>query len=1035
MSSRVWRWYLVLGLLGTAGYAAVPAGLFKDSFYYELFASAAVVGILVGVWRNSPEHRLPWVLFAGSQALFLAGDITFTVYERVLGISPFPSVADGMYLAGYPLLALGLLLVVRRRMPSYDWASLLDAAIVTIALGVLSWAFLMAPYFEDPSLSLGGVLISVAYPLADILLLAVAVRLLFSAGTRSTPLLLIGLSLVALLASDTVYAAFNVSSGYESGGFVDLGWMLAYVLFGTAALHPHMARIGDHASEVQRRFPFWRLALLTGALAAGSIGLLVQDLRGMSIDVFVFSVVGLGLSVLVFTRLGGVIRRHERSIARERVLREAGSALVEASGREAIWWAGTRAALSLMDDGWGARAVLAVGPAERLSVVAAAGEDVEELAGRTLPALPEATRAALASCGLVEAPPAVRAEIGADGSGEVVLSPLFVRDELHGILGLYCDHSPSRELRDGFQALASQIALALESAALTEDLLFRKSEERFRSLVQNSLDVIMVLDPDTTIRYLTPSIELALGHDPNDLVGQKLDAILHPEDLPRTLTFLAEASSSLERQPTREFRLRRRDGSYRCVEIVAGNLLHEPSIGGIVLTARDVTERKGLEQQLRRRAFQDSLTGLPNRELFVDRLQHALARRRRFPVGVLYVDLDDFKSVNDSLGHSTGDAVLVETAARLCSAVRAGDTVARLGGDEFVILLDEIAEPRDATMLAGRILRQLATPFVVDGREIVCTVSVGIAITQDGEREADGIVHAADLAMYEAKCGGKGRFSVYKPGMRRAVMKWLELKSELRRAIERQQLVVHYQPIMALQQGTMVGVEALVRWNHPERGLVPPSEFISAAEETGMIEPLGRWVLEEACRQTRAWQGRHPSDTPLWVSVNISPRQLAGSGPVDGVSRALAVSGLDPASLVVELTESVIAGDVDQLVAQLEALKALGVRIAIDDFGTGYSALAHLRRLPLDIVKIDKQLVGDLVDGTEQADLVGTIVRLGRMLDLDVIAEGIEQREQVERLTELRCALGQGFHYSRPLTSDGIEVLLARDDHVDAAVA
>jgi EAL domain-containing protein (putative c-di-GMP-specific phosphodiesterase class I) len=329
----------------------------------------------------------------------------------------------------------------------------------------------------------------------------------------------------------------------------------------------------------------------------------------------------------------------------------------------------------------------------------------------------------------------------------------------------------------------------------------------------------------------------------------------------------------------------------------------------------------------------------------------------------------------------------------------------------------------------------VATPFVVDGKEIVCTVSVGIAITRDGEREADGIVHAADLAMHEAKRGGKGRFSVYKPGMRRAVMKRLELKSELRRAIERQQLVVHYQPIMALQQGTMVGVEALVRWNHPERGLVPPSEFISAAEETGMIEPLGRWVLEEACQQTRAWQRRHPSGTPLWVSVNISPRQLAGSGSVDGVSRALAVSRLDPASLVVELTESVIAGDVDQLVAQFEALKALGVRIAIDDFGTGYSALASLRRLPLDIVKIDKQLVDDLVDGTEQADLVGTIVRLGRMLDLDVIAGGIENREQVERLTELRCALGQGSHYSPPLTSEGIEVLLARGDHVDAAVA
>jgi diguanylate cyclase (GGDEF)-like protein len=413
-------------------------------------------------------------------------------------------------------------------------------------------------------------------------------------------------------------------------------------------------------------------------------------------------------------------------------------------------------------------------------------------------------------------------------------------------------------------------------------------------------------------------------------------------------------------------------------------------------------------------ALHDSLTGLPNRVLFHDRLDHASARAERSGgrLAVLFCDLDRFKTVNDSLGHQAGDDLLVEVARRLSSCLRGGDTAARLGGDEFAILLEELEGPEVAVAVADRVLEALAEPVRIRSREVFARASIGIAHSGPGVGD---LLRSADAAMYRAKADGRGRHAVFEPAMRQAAVDKLDLETDLQRAVERGELEVHYQPIIALGDGELVGFEALVRWRHPEKGLIPPASFIPLAEETGLIDPIGRHVLHEACRQAAAWRAAHPAAGLATMSVNLSVRHLDQAGLVDDVAIALAKAKLPPSCLLLEITETMLMGDTDQVVARLDALKSLGVRLAIDDFGTGYSSLRYLRRFPLDVLKMAKPFVDGLAAGSRDDALAGAIVDLGANLGLDVIAEGIEVVEQADRLGALGCGFGQGFHFARPL--------------------
>ena len=423
-------------------------------------------------------------------------------------------------------------------------------------------------------------------------------------------------------------------------------------------------------------------------------------------------------------------------------------------------------------------------------------------------------------------------------------------------------------------------------------------------------------------------------------------------------------------------------------------------------------------------ALHDSLTRLANRTLFRDRVDHALARvqRRAVRLAVLFVDLDGFKNVNDTLGHAAGDEALVAMAGRVNGCIRASDTAARLGGDEFAVLLEDIHSEGEAVQVAERLLEAVLAPLHIRGKELAVGASIGIAVNVPGE-SIDDLMRHADVAMYSAKAAGRGRYATFESGMDIAVIEGLQLDEDLFRAVGGDELVLHYQPLIALDTGSLAGVEALVRWNHPERGLLWPDAFIAAAEANGAIVPIGAWVLAEACRQGQVWRQRFP-DRRFTMSVNLSPRQLFQHDIVETVAAALRDSGLPAESLVLELTEGVMTHDFVGTSRHLVELKALGVQLAIDDFGTGYSSMSALRQLPFDILKIDKLFVDGITGATSESAFAHAILKLARVLELETVAEGVEQRDQAEQLRDLECDLGQGYHFAKPLTVDGIDAIL-----------
>jgi len=549
--------------------------------------------------------------------------------------------------------------------------------------------------------------------------------------------------------------------------------------------------------------------------------------------------------------------------------------------------------------------------------------------------------------------------------------------------------------------------------------------ERFQSLVQHSSDVITVVDAVGRIRYQSPSVTPVFGYDAEDLVGTDLNTLVHPDDVRDVQRTLLQTAKGIGSELV-ECRVRHADGGWRHVESAVSARLDDPSVGGMILNTRDITERKELEDQLAHQAFHDSLTGLANRALFRNRVEHALARmrRQRRPIAVLLLDLDGFKTVNDSLGHAFGDAFLSAVAERLKGLLRPSDTPCRLGGDEFAVLVEDLAEAVDATIVAERILDALRLPFVVDGKEVVTSASVGVTIAETGARDADDLLRNADVAMYTAKSRGRNRCELFKPSMHQAMLDRLDLEADLRRAVDRSEFVLHYQPTVALATGRISGMEALVRWVSPSRGLVPPGMFIPVAEDTGLIVPLGAWVLEEACRQAVAWQQEFGPDAPQTMSINLSARQLQDDGLVDEVALVLTRTGINPANVVLEITESAIMADAEVMTARLHELKALGVRLAIDDFGTGYSSMSYLCSFPIDILKIDRSFVHGVRDEPQKMGIVRTIVELGHILELQTVAEGIELAEELEELRHLQCDLGQGYWFARPMSVEAAVQLL-----------
>jgi diguanylate cyclase (GGDEF)-like protein/PAS domain S-box-containing protein len=557
-------------------------------------------------------------------------------------------------------------------------------------------------------------------------------------------------------------------------------------------------------------------------------------------------------------------------------------------------------------------------------------------------------------------------------------------------------------------ALARQVTVVRQNTRLLSERAARESEARFGALVRHSSDVIMVVEADRTIRYVSPAASRVLGYEPDVLIGTDVLALIHPEERLGAAAFLEQAARRSGVTTPVEWRLKRPSGDWLQAETIGTSLFDEPSVRGLVLNTREVSERKLLEDQLTHQAFHDPLTGLANRALFRDRVGHALslARRQNRAVAVMFLDLDDFKKVNDSLGHAVGDDLLAAVARRLMTCVRQSDTVARLGGDEFAILVEDAGPEGERAKVADRITSEMLRPFDVRGREIVMGASIGIAAASDADT-ADDLLRNADLAMYIAKSGGKGRHAVFEPRMHAGIVARLELENDMRRAVERGEFKLVYQPIVELESGEIIGAEALVRWNHPQRGLLPPSEFIPVAEETGLIVPLGAFVLEEACRQGARWR-QNGHGWLRTLTVNISGRQLQGrTGESDLVAivlAAIADAGIDPSVLTLEITESVLMQQ--GTLASLQRLRTLGVKLALDDFGTGYSSLSYLERFPLDLLKV-------------------AIVAMGHSMHLCTVAEGIEREGQRQTLAEMGCDLGQGNLFGAAMSADELDALVA----------
>ena len=577
-----------------------------------------------------------------------------------------------------------------------------------------------------------------------------------------------------------------------------------------------------------------------------------------------------------------------------------------------------------------------------------------------------------------------------------------------------------------------------------------KREELFRIVAENAADMIALVDVKGRRLYNSPAYEKVLGYTPEELAKTPVFEQIHPDDRFKILEASREARETGVGRKL-QYRMKHKNGTWRVLESTATTIKNrEGEVEKLVIVNRDITERKRAEEQLEHNSFHDSLTGLPNRRLFLDRLQHSFVRAQRNPnyqYAILFLDVDGFKELNQSLGPSLGDQIIVEIGHRLSGGLRNDDTIARpqghlpipdavlsrLGGDEFTFLLEGIKEPSDALRVAQRIQSVLAAPLAIEGHKLAVSVSIGIAMSATAHEKPEDLLQDADVAMRRAKALGGARCEVFDEGMHTRAVNRLKLEGELRAAIEQNQFRLYYQPIMRLETREITGFEALVRWQHPEQGLISPFKFLEVAENVGLILAIGKWVLREACRQMKIWQVKHRVLGPLSMTVNLSAKQFANTHLVEDVRTAIQESGIEPSGLHLEIAECDAMADLKQTSEIFAQLKQLGVRISIGDFGSGHSSLSWLRRLPIDVLKIDRALVGSMPTDNCSRDIVQLILGVAGELRFKAIAQGIETAVHYERLKRMGCELGQGYYFSQPLDTERAEQLLAQSFRGGAA--
>jgi diguanylate cyclase (GGDEF)-like protein/PAS domain S-box-containing protein len=995
---------------------------------WGVLALSGVTAIVAGVVLNRPASRAPWLLLAAANLCFAAGQQSFLVLTEIRHqVIAFPSFVDLFYLASYPLYAIGLLIFIRRRSAGHDRRSLLDALTLTVGLALLSWVFLILPYINNATLSWQQKAVAIAYPLGDVLVLAMLARLLAPGTWRSRSLQLLTAGSLGLLASDVAFGATQLYGSWHVGTPADFGWAVFYAAWGAAALHPSMTELTRPAARQRAPSSVIRLTLIMLASLIAPAVLLTEALEHRVQDAGVIAVCSALLYVLVLSRLADVATALRRTLARARILRVAGADLAAAATVEQAATAVRAGVASLMENRQRGPIVVAVREGGALRVVGAPPGQ-PHVATELPAAQAESWLSELTGPGS-----RLMASPGGD-QRSVLLCPLYLQDRpagdpLIGVLAVSGAGRDLAELAGTFEVLARQAALVVERVELSREVIRRNSEAYFRTLVHDTSDVILIVDDSGRVRYATPSARGIFGEVPVD--GEYLWDLVRPDERAEIARALAEMRSGRSGDSEdsgdvdEDWRITARDGSYVEVEVRCSDLRHEPTVGGLVLTLRDVTEQRQLERELKYRAFHDSLTGLPNRMLFQERVVRAMARARRTGavVGVLFIDLDDFKVINDSMGHSFGDELLVAAGMRLSALTTGRGAAARLGGDEFGLLIEDAADGAAVENLAEAIVLAFQEPFTLAIGSAIATATVGVATSEDATSTGDLVRHA-DLALYAAKASGKRQWRLYQPVLSAGMMRRRDLQAALDSAVAESAFTLVYQPIVELSTGMVAGFEALLRWPHADWGMVQPDQFIALAEETGHIVPLGAWVLRQATADLARWLQQARDQPQVYVSVNVAARQLRDPGFVRGVRRRLGESGVAPSSLVLELTESGLLRPDQRLRGDLGQLKGMGVRLAIDDFGTGYSSLSYLRELPIDLLKIDKSFVDGIAVSTQRLALVEVIVRIAKTLELTVIAEGIESEVQRDMLVSMGCRYGQGYLLAAPMPADEAEALL-----------
>jgi len=1142
-----WRRVLVaeLILIGLAAVAGAP--------YRPIARVIVSIGLLVlgGLHLRGRPSRATWpwrlMLIGGVVAVLSA--VVRLIHGAVVDVAyPYPSPADLLAYAFYLLLIAGGVAFVRARTIERHRSDLVDSLVVAATAALLLYAFVLSDYLVDASIPMFDRLGNLVYSFMTIAIIGVTARVSFGPGMRNGSYYLFAAAAFSIVFNDILLLLDTVGRP----GALEVASVVAPLAFAIATaslLHPGSLSLADRAGYREQELSTARVALLLGAVVTGPALMLIERLRSdpqhLAVILSLWIVVAFGV---LFRMVLFVVDR-ETMAKQERSLRYLATNLTSLQSPDEMITASLQAGLALVDSAGRARVALYEDRGNGVwKVIAAGGEQSDAVLGLQLDG--EATEPLHAA---VMGGEPITSELTqplehevvpelADPGSFVVVASVANRRRQAMCITVTSKKLIRRHQVTAVSSLAGQLSLALNGVEVVEEMHQRRSNRRFRALVENSSDVVLVLDDARAITFASPTVRRLIGRSEDQVLGMPLlELVDQPDqvhirrimaapttsqgtqratevrllhgsgelrwfeveardlsdedevqglvitardisDRKRTETQLLRSearfrlmvqnssdvvaivddksrftyvSPSIERMlgftsaellgrtvyellsvteaerlravsreqldgTSLELRIQGADGKVHAVEVGVTDMRKQPEVDGIVLNIRDVTERKTLEDDLRHQALHDDLTGLANRVLFSERVRDAISSRGQ-PVelvAVLFVDLDDFKLINDSLGHVVGDQVLVSIADRIQQCLRLSDVAARLGGDEFAVLLTGVYGESEIVEVADRIREAVGQPLKLAGNEFRMTASIGVAFDADATRTEEDLLRSADLAMYQAKQDGKNRYEVFEDYMEISAFEELELKSALARAIENDEFVLHYQPIVDMATSQIQGVEALVRWEDPTRGLVSPASFIPAAEETGLIGPIGMWVARQAATDLASWR---EMGFDLYCSINVSGRQMTESSFASEFIDAVAASGVAMGAIVVELTESVLA--TEGVSEVFDAFHDVGFRIALDDFGTGYSAFQYLQTFDIDLIKIDRSFV-KAMDTESDAGVVEAVLDVSRRINAGTIAEGVEYSAELHRLQELGVEFAQGYYFSRPVPAETLLRLL-----------